>query len=177
MDFLSELNNALGGMDPAEVALGAGFVGVIGTLMVIGAAVWFFVSAIGYYKMFQKAGQRSWFAFIPLLRDFAMFKMAWTVKAFIINTVLLAVFELCGESENILVGLVAAIAGIAWIVVQVKLLLRVAKSFGKGAGWAALLFFVPFIATLILGFGSAEYLGNPEMQEQPEEPAHIGIEE
>ena len=129
--------------------------------MAVGGLVWFFLSAIGYFKMFQKAGQRSWFAFIPLLRDFAMFKMAWTVKAFIINTVLLAVFELCGESENILVGLVAAIAGIAWIVVQVKLLLRVAKSFGKGTGWALLLFFVPFVSTMILGFGSAEYQGNP----------------
>ena len=112
--------------------------------------------------MFQKAGQRSWFAFIPLLRDFAMFKMAWTGKAFVINTVLLAVFRLCGESESILVGLVAAIAGIAWIVVQVKLLLRVAKSFGKGTGWGLLLFFLPFIGSMILGFGSAEYLGNPE---------------
>ena len=165
---LSEINAALSGMDPAEVALGAGLIGVVGTLMAIGAAVWFFVSAIGYFKMFKKAGQRGWFAFIPLLRDFAMFNMAWTVKAFIINTVLFAVFQLCGASESILIGLVAAIAGIALIVMQVKLLLRVAKSFGKGTVWAALLFFVPFIATLILGFGSAEYLGNPETQKAAE---------
>ncbi len=168
---LSEMNAALSGMDPAEVALGAGLMGVVGTLMAIGAAVWFFVSAIGYFKMFKKAGQRGWFAFIPLLRDFAMFKMAWTVKAFIINTVLLSVLQICGESESILIGFVAAIAGIALIVVQVKLLLRVAKSFGKGTGWAALLFLVPFVATLILGFGSAEYLGNPETQKAAEERA------
>lgn len=172
MDF-SEMNAALSGMDPAEVALGAAFMGVVGTLMAVGAAVWFFVSAIGYFKMFKKAGQRGWFAFIPLLRDFAMFKMAWTVKAFIINTVLLVVFQLFGGSESILLGLVAVIAGIALIVVQVKLLLRVAKSFGKGAGWAALLFFLPFVATLILGFGSAEYLGNPETQKATEEIASI----
>ena len=170
---LSDMNAALSGMDPAEVALGAAFMGVVGTLMAVGAAVWFFVSAIGYFKMFKKAGQRGWFAFIPLLRDFAMFKIAWTVKAFIINTVLLAVFQFCGESESILLGLVATIAGIALIVVQVKLLLRVAKSFGKGAGWAALLFFLPFVATLILGFGSAEYLGNPEMQKAEENVAPI----
>ena len=170
---LSEMNAALSGMDPAEVALGAAFVGVVGTLMAVGAVVWFFVSAIGYFKMFKKAGQRGWFAFIPLLRDFAMFKMAWTVKAFIVNTVLLAVLQFGGESENILVSLVAAIAGIALIVVQVKLMLRMAKSFGKGAGWAALLFFCPFIASLVLGFGSAEYLGNPEMQKAEENVAPI----
>ena len=168
---LSEMNHALSGMDPAEVALGAGLMGVVGTLMVIGAAVWFFVSAIGYVKMFQKAGQRSWFAFIPLLREFAMFKMSWSLKAFVISTVLVAVVQFCGNSEDILVSLVAAVFGIAWIVMQVKLMLRVAKSFGKGTGWALLLFFVPFVATLILGFGSAEYLGDPEAQEKKEETA------
>ena len=165
---LSEMNAVLGEMDPAEVALGAGLIGVVSTLMVIGAAAWFVISAIGYFKMFKKAGQRGWFAFIPLLRDFAMFKMAWTGKAFVINTVLLAVFRLCGESESFLAGLAAAIAGIAMIVMQVKLLLRVAKSFGKGTGWALLLFFVPFVATLILGFGKAEYLGNPESRKAAE---------
>ena len=61
---LSEINAALSGMDPADVAMGAAFVGVVGTLMAVGAAVWFFVSAIGYFKMFKKAGQRGWFAFV-----------------------------------------------------------------------------------------------------------------
>ena len=119
-----------------------------------------------YFKMFQKAGQRSWFAFFPLLRDFALFKMAWNLKCFIISTVLLAVLEIFGESDAFLLSILAAVCGIAWIVMQVKLTLRVAKSFGKGTGWALLLFFLPFIATLILGFGSAEYLGNPEAQEE-----------
>lgn len=170
---LSEINAALSGMDPAEVAMGAAFAGVVGTLMAVGAAVWFFVSAIGYFKMFKKAGQRGWFAFVPLLREYAMFKMAWTVKAFIISTAFLAVFQICGESENILVSLVAVVLGIAWIVMQVKLLLRVAKAFGKGKGWAALLFFLPFVATLILGFGNAEYLGNFETPNVAEESAQI----
>ena len=90
---------------------------------------------------------------------------------------LLAVVQLCGESENIILGLVVAVLGIVWIVMQVKLQLRVAKSFGKGKLWGLGLFFIPFVTTLILGFGSAEYLGNPETKEQPEEAARIGIEE
>jgi hypothetical protein len=171
---LAEINNALSGMDPAEVALGAGMVGVIGTLMAIGALIWFLVPAFGFFKMLKKGGQRGWFAFIPLLRDYALFKMAWTVKAFIICTVLLAVLQLGGESENIVVSLVAAVSGIAYIVMQVKLMLRLAKSFGKGTGWGLLLFFIPFIAALILGFGSAEYVGNPEAQKLPEEESAPG---
>ena len=113
---LAEINNALSGMDPAEVALGAGMIGVIGTLMAVGALIWFLVPAFGFFKMLKKGGQRGWFAFIPILRDYALFKMAWTVKAFIICTVLLVVLQLGGESENIVVSLVAAASGIAYIV-------------------------------------------------------------
>ena len=163
---MNEMNAALSGMDPAEVALGAGLMGVIAGVMMVAAAAWFFISAIGYFKMFKKAGQRGWFAFIPLLREYAMFKMSWSVKAFVISTALLAVVQLFGDSENIILGLVVAVLGIAWIVMQVKLQLRVAKSFGKGGLWAALLFFLPFIASLILGFGSAEYLGVPEEKKE-----------
>ena len=161
MDF-NELNAALSGMDPAELALGAGFAAIIVTLMAVGGLVWFFLSAIGYFKMFQKAGQRSWFAFIPLLREYALFKMAWTVKAFVISIVMLVALQISGMQEGLLLSLLGAVCGIVWIVIQVKLVIRLAKAFGKDGVWALLLFVVPFIATLILGFGSAQYVGNGE---------------
>ena len=165
MDF-SEMSAALSGMDPAEVALGAGLLGVLGTLVAVGGAVWFFVSAIGYFKMFQKAGQRSWFAFIPLLREYGLFKMAWSVKAFVISIVMLAALQISGMQEGLILGLLGAVCGIVWIVMQVKLVIRLAKAFGKDGVWALLLFVVPFIATLILGFGSAQYVGNPEAKKE-----------
>ena len=165
MDF-NELNAALSGMDPAELALGAGFAAIIVTLMAVGGLVWFFLSAIGYFKMFQKAGQRSWFAFIPLLREYALFKMAWTVKAFVISIVMLVALQISGMQEGLLLSLLGAVCGIVWIVMQIKLVIRVAKSFGKDGVWALLLFVVPFIATLILGFGSAQYVGNPEAKKE-----------
>ena len=158
---LSELSNALSGMDAAEVALGAGLMGVVATLMMVGAAAWFFISAIGYFKMFKKAGQRGWFAFIPILREYAMFRMSWTMQAFAINIVMLGVCQMAEEAEGVLASIAVIVCGIAWIVMQVKLVMRVAKAFGKGTGWGILLFFVPFVATMILGFGSAEYQGNP----------------
>ena len=161
MDF-NELNAALSGMDPAELALGAGFAAIIATLMAVGGLVWFFLSAIGYFKMFQKAGQRSWFAFIPLLREYALFKMAWTVKAFVISIVMLVALQISGMQEGLLLSLLGTVCGIVWIVMQIKLVIRVAKSFGKDGVWALLLFVVPFITTLILGFGSAQYVGNGE---------------
>ena len=159
---MNELNAALSGMDPTELALGAGFAGIIVTLMAVGGLVWFFLSAIGYFKMFQKAGQRSWFAFIPLLREYGLFKMAWSVKAFVISIVMLAALQISGMQEGLILGLLGAVCGIVWIVMQVKLVIRLAKAFGKDGVWALLLFVVPFIATLILGFGSAQYVGNGE---------------
>ena len=161
MDF-NELNAALSGMDPAELALGAGFAAIIATLMAVGGLVWFFLSAIGYFKMFQKAGQRSWFAFIPLLREYALFKMAWTVKAFVISIVMLVALQISGMQEGLILSLLGTVCGIVWIVMQIKLVIRIAKSFGKDGVWALLLFVVPFITTLILGFGSAQYVGNGE---------------
>ena len=158
---LSEVSHALGGMDPADVALGAGLLGALAALIMVGTVVWFFISAIGYFKMFKKAGQRGWFAFIPVLREYALFRMSWTMQAFAVNIVLLGIFQIAEEADGILAGIAVLVGGIAWIVIQAKLMLRVAKSFGKGTGWALLLFFVPFVATMILGFSSAEYQGNP----------------
>ena len=160
MDLL-EVNKALGGMDPADVALGAGLVGALAALIMVGTVVWFFISAIGYFKMFKKAGQRGWFAFIPVLREYALFRMSWTMQAFAVNIVLLGIFQIAEEADGVLAGIAVLAGGIAFIVIQAKLMLRVAKSFGKGTGWALLLFFVPFVATMILGFGNAEYQGNP----------------
>ena len=158
---MNELNAELSAMNPTELAMGAGLAGAIGMLIVIFLIATYLLSAAGYYKMFKKAGQRGWFAFIPLLREYGLFKMAWTVKAFVINVVLLGVFQITSEKEGAILALLTIITGIAWLVMQVKLTLRTVKAFGKGAAWALLLFFVPYIGSAILGFGKAEYIGVP----------------
>jgi len=43
------------------------------------------------------------------------------------------------------------------IVVSILIMIGMAKNFGRGAGTAIGLIFLPFIFMLILGFGSAEY--------------------
>ena len=50
--------------------------------------------------------------------------------------------------------------GTYYLVLDVKLNIRMAKSFGRTKGWGVLLFFFPFIVSLILGYGKAEYIGN-----------------
>ena len=156
----NEFSQELAAMDPTELALGAGLAGIIATLFAVGSIVWFFVSAIGYYKMFQKTGEAGWKAFIPYYRDYIRFKFAWSVKPFWIFLIGLLVFQALSRSEAILPQFIGLAAGIVFIVMYVKLDLRVAKSFGKSTAWGVLLFFFPFIVSLILGFGSAAYSGN-----------------
>lgn len=156
----AEFSQALGAMDPTELALGAGAVGIVVTLMFVFSIVWHLLSAIGFYKMYKKANARAWMAFVPLLHQYTAFKISWNVKAFVISIVLMVVSRLAGNSESIAVLLLSFAASIALIVVQVKMRVRLAKSFGKSAGWGVLLLFFPFIISLILGFGKAEYVGN-----------------
>ena len=157
---MEDLLQGLQGMDPAELALGAGMVGVIMTLIAISRVVWFFVSAIGYYKMFQKAGKAGWKAFIPLYKDFICFGFAWKTSVFwpyLIGTILIYVLP---GSDSLITGLLTLACAVVCLVLDIKLDIRVAKSFGKTKLWGVLLFFFPFIVSLVLGFGKAEYIGN-----------------
>jgi len=91
----------------------------------------------GMWKMFVKAGQPGWGVLIPFYNMYLQLKIVgrpgwWLILYFIpiVNFVVI-------------------------IIVAVDL----AKSFGKGAGFAIGLFFLSFIFIPILGFGSAEYQG------------------
>lgn len=156
---MEELSQGLEGMDRAELALGAGMAGIVVTLMLVAWIAWFFVSALGYRKMFIKAGQAGWKAFIPYYRSYIRFGFAWNTNMFwpFLVTILVCQFMPTNAIALKIVTLVCAIIG---VVLSIKLDIRVAKSFGKGAGWGVLLCFFPFIVSLILGYGKAEYIGN-----------------
>ena len=163
-----EFTQALEGMDPTELALGAGAVGVIATLIFVFRILWFFVSALGYYKMFQKVGETGWKAFIPFLNDFVRFKFAWNTKLFWpFAAASLLIYYLPG-SDYLITGILTWIYIIVDVVLGVKLNVRIAKSFGKTKIWGVLLFFFPFIISLILGYGKAEYIGNTTVKEESE---------
>jgi hypothetical protein len=89
------------------------------------------------WKVFTKAGQPGWAAIIPILNTYFLCKIAgrpgwWVILTFI-----------------------PLVNFIIWII----LCIDIAKSFGKGVGFAIGLLLLPFIFFLILGFGSARYQG------------------
>ena len=64
------------------------------------------------------------------------------------------------NTEELLMILLNVAVIIVYFVLGIKLDIRVAKSFGKTTAWGVLLFFFPFVVSLILGYGKAEYVGN-----------------
>ncbi len=108
-----------------------------------GATMFFFMLAIvavmivAYWRVFAKAGQPGWAAIVPVYNIIVLLQIVgrplWFIVLFFVP----------------LANLVAA------IIVSVDL----ARSFGKGAGFAAGLIFLFPIFVLILAFGDARYVG------------------
>jgi hypothetical protein len=112
-----------------------------GGFMLFGLAV-AVVVIIGWWKMFEKAGQPGWAAIIPIFNVYILLKVAgrpgwWLILYFI-------------PIVNFVVAIIVS--------------LDVAKAFGQSAVFGFfLLFLFAGIGYLILGFGNYRYLGAQTM--------------
>jgi ABC-type sulfate transport system permease subunit len=89
------------------------------------------------WKIFSKAGEPGWASIVPIYNTIVLLKIAgkpvwWFLLMFI-------------PLVNIVVALLATVA--------------LAKAFGKGAGFALGLIFLPFVFMPMLAFGDAQYEG------------------
>jgi hypothetical protein len=89
----------------------------------------------GLWKVFEKAGEPGWAAIIPIYNIYIITKIA-------------------GKEWWWLLLLFIPFVG---FVVMIILYIAVAEKFGKSAGFAVGMVFLPFIFLMILGFGDAEY--------------------
>lgn len=95
------------------------------------------VEIIATWMVFTKAGQPGWASIIPFYNIYVLLKIVgrpgWWLILFLIPFV----------------------SFVMWIIVALDL----AKSFGKGGGFAVGLILLGFIFIPILGFGDAQYVG------------------
>ena len=158
---INEVIAALEAMDPEILAGGIAFIaGVFAIIMaasMIFGVVRYLLKAIGYSKMYGKAGEAGWKAFIPVYTTYTNYKISWNEKMFFVYAALYALFFVICNSDMVALQLVSAVAGVAMIVVDVKQHIKMAKLYGKGAGTAVALMFFPCITSLILGLGKAEF--------------------
>ncbi len=92
---------------------------------------------VAQWRMFTKAGEHGWASIIPFYNNYVLFKIAM------------------GNGWLFLLCLVPVVNFVIMIVCMFKL----AKAFGKGVGFGFGLWLLSPIFMMILGFGSAEYVG------------------
>ncbi|MCM1038651.1 MAG: DUF5684 domain-containing protein [Ruminococcus sp.] len=110
-------------------AFGAGYVIVALAVLII--------ELIGMWKIFEKAGKPGWASIIPFYNFYCLCEIA------------------IGNGWLFLLMFVPCANFVIMVICYVKL----AVAFGKSPIFGIGMLFFPFIFTLILGFGSAQYLG------------------
>ena len=155
--FIEELITMIEAMDPEILAGGIVFFTGLFAIVAAATAMRYLMIAIGYSRMYRKAGVAGWKAFIPVYHSYNNYKISWNGKMFFLYLALYILATVLGTSEQLLVSLIGAAAGIALIVIAVKQNVKMAKCFGKGTGTAILLILFPGITALVLGLGKAEY--------------------
>lgn len=114
-----------------------------GLLAGMSAGTWVFTLIIcilfivAWWKIFEKAGEAGWKSIIPFYNYYILFKIAW------------------GNGLLFLLMFIPFVNFIIAIILEVKL----AKAYGQSGGFAVGLIFLPNIFTLILAFGSSQYVG------------------
>ncbi len=123
-------------------------------ILIIGLAVAVFMIIV-YWKMFSKAGEAGWKAIIPIYNTYILFKVAKIPLVFFAWLICTILMWFDNSAINI-IGYLGVL--VTWIVLDVK----IASSFGKSAGFAVGLIFLPIIFFPILAFGSATYQGDEQ---------------
>ena len=107
------------------------------------------IGLIAMAKIFKKAGRPGWAVIVPFYNMYVLFDIAW------------------GKGILFLLMFIPVVDFVILIMLYVKL----AKAFGKGGGFAAGLILLCPIFILILGFGSARYIGPDGIPAQAAAPA------
>lgn len=119
--------------DPA-MATGVAAFSAIYMIVMLALCVIFIIA---YWKLFTKAGEPGWAAIVPFYNMYVLYKISM------------------GSGWLFLLNLVPFVN----FVINIIMLFKLAKAYGKGVGFGFGLLFLSPIFLLILAFGSSEYVG------------------
>ena len=160
MDMNAAMNNliaAIEAMDPELLAGGIVFWTSVFAATVIFGVVRYLMTSIGYSKMYRKAGEAGWKAFVPFYNTYNNYKISWNGERFCQYVVLSILFTAMCSSTMVSLQLAGILAGIILITIMFNQNVKMANRFGKGTGNGIALMFFPGITSLILGLGKAEF--------------------
>lgn len=136
---------------------------MVGVIVTVGIAM-YVISAIAYWQIFKKAGEKGWKALIPVYNSYIIYKISWKTSMFWIMLILDIVYAvLAGINVSAQSGVLAFLMYAVYIVVLVIGIIsihKLSKAFGHGVGFTLGLIFLSPIFILILAFGGSQYVGN-----------------
>lgn len=137
--------------------------GAVGaTIIMIQLAV-YVVKMIAGWRIFTKAGEKGWKSLIPLYNLYVEYGLTWKANMAILIiglTVAGQIVQRIGGEGNLLTSLVSMVISITTLVLEIIGWNKLAKAFGKGTGFTWGLVLLQPVFVIILGFGSAQYIGN-----------------
>ena len=160
-----------------EAAIAGGVAGATMGMMMTFAVVWYVLTVIATWKIFQKAGEPGWKAIIPIYNIYVMYKIV-NMKGwfwFLLATSVIGSIALAASMPANYANMTSAeAAAIDWgrypgVYISILAMLvidiwgtvvyawRTSKVFGHGAGYFIGLLFLQPIFWLILGFDKSKY--------------------
>lgn len=129
-----------------EAAIAAGFMAFLAAFTMVFIVIGI-VCLIGMWKVFDKAGQPGWAVLIPIYNLIVLLRVAGLAWYWVFTP---------------LVAIIPILGWIAYLVWIVWVHHRISTRFGQGAGFTVGLTLLGPIFWLILGFGSAKYVGDQQ---------------
>ena len=102
------------------------------------------LTCIGRMRMFQKAGENGWKAWVPFYRDYVLCRITM------------------GAGWYFIFGWIPVLS----FFMNAIYALEVTLSYGQSVLYGVLYFFLPTIAELVAGFGGAQYIGSQDLERQ-----------
>ena len=133
--------------------------GTVAVVMLVIAILMYVITCFGFAKMFKKAGEAGWKAFIPFYNTYILYKRCWNTKMFFVWLALDIVSGvISGAAENsVIFAILYLVVLVALIVIRALSYGRISKAYGNGIGTAVGFFFLPTIFSWIVGLGKAQY--------------------
>ena len=145
-----------------QAAIVGGLVALgVGALVTL-AIAWFVLQAIADWKIFTKAGEAGWKSLIPIYNVYVEYDLCWSGVLGLVYIALTICANFLTSGQNVANWrmIIGAVMIIIALILHVMQSLRLARSFGKGTGFGICLILFGPIARMVLGFGSATYVGN-----------------
>ena len=121
---------------------------ILGTFMfftMLGFFVLIYIAlCLGRMRMFQKAGENGWKAWVPFYRDYVLCRITM------------------GAGWYFIFGWIPVLS----FFMNAVYALEVTLSYGQSVLYGVLYFFFPTIAELVAGFGGAQYIGSQDLERQ-----------